>query len=191
MYGEASPDRKDRAIRWRLLLLTTNLRYPLSVSSATTLPIASDTALEQDTAELYDALSELVRVYQFRDRDRICCYDVSVTQCYGLEALVRRGGMTLNDLAALLYLDKSTASRVVDALERKGYVTRRPHPDDRRAVLLEATAAGRALEGKIRDSILAEERQLLAGFAPDVRQAMTQLLRQLARATAMRGGACC
>jgi MarR family 2-MHQ and catechol resistance regulon transcriptional repressor len=146
----------------------------------------ADPGLERDTEALYDALSELVRVYQFRDRDRICCFDVSVTQCYALEALARRGGTTLNDLAAQLYLDKSTASRVVDALERKGYVTRLPHPEDRRAVLLEATAAGRALEGKIRDSILAEERKLLAGFAPDVRQAMTQLLRQLARATAAR-----
>jgi DNA-binding MarR family transcriptional regulator len=67
-------------------------------------------------------------------------------------------------------------------------VTRLTHPEDRRAVLLEATAAGRELEGKIRDSILAEERELLAGFAPDVRQAMTQLLRRLARATANRGG---
>ena len=74
-------------------------------------------------------------------------------------------------------------------------MTRLTHPDDRRAVLLEATAAGRELEGKIRDSILAEERELLAGFTPDVRQAMTQLLRQLAQATAARcGGApgsCC
>jgi MarR family 2-MHQ and catechol resistance regulon transcriptional repressor len=174
------------------------------VSTETALPIltpqAVDPGLERlglvrDTEALYDALTELVRVYQFRDRDRICCYDVSVTQCYALEALVRRGGMTLNDLAAQLYLDKSTASRVVDALERKGYMTRLPHPEDRRAVLLEATAAGRALEGKIRESILAEERELLAGFAPEVRQAMTQLLRQLARATATRGGgegaSCC
>ena len=166
------------------------------MSPETTLPsVATDPLLEQDTAEVYDALSELVRVYQFRDRDRICCYDVSVTQCYALEALVRRGGMTLNDLAAQLYLDKSTASRVVDALERKGYVTRLTHPEDRRAVLLDATPAGRALEGKIRDSILAEEREMLAGFAPDVRQAMAQLLRRLARATAARtgGGAtnCC
>src|SRR5215218_2725597 len=148
----------------------------------------SDPALERDAQALYGALSDLIRVYQFRDRDRICCYDVSVSQCYALEALVRKGGMSLNDLAALLYLDKSTASRVVDALERKGYMTRLPHPEDRRAVLLEATAAGRALEGKIRDSILAEERKLLASFAPEVRQAMTQLLRQLARATANRGG---
>ena len=86
-----------------------------------------DLALERDVHLFYDALSDLIRVYQFRDRDRICCYDVSVSQCYGLEALVRRGPMTLNDLAAHLYLDKSTASRVVDALERKGYVARSPH----------------------------------------------------------------
>lgn len=155
----------------------------------------ADPSLERDTAELYDALSELVRVYQFRDRDRICCYDVSVTQCYALEALVRRGGTTLNDLAAQLYLDKSTASRVVDALERKGYVTRLTHPEDRRAVLLDVTREGQALEGRIRDSILAEEQELLAAFAPDVRQAMAQLLRRLARAATARSGgeaaSCC
>jgi DNA-binding MarR family transcriptional regulator len=164
------------------------------VSTKTAPPIlvaetAADPALPRDTAELYDALSDLVRVYQFRDRDRICCHDVSVTQCYALEALVRQGGMSMNDLAARLYLDKSTASRVVDALERKGYVTRLPHPEDRRAVILEASAAGRALEGKIRDEILAEEQELLAGFAPEVRKAMAQLLRQLTRAVSDRGAA--
>src|SRR4026208_275729 len=63
----------------------------------------------------HEALAALVRVYQFRDRDRICCHDVSVTQCYALEALIRRGELTLNELARELYLDKSTASRVGDA----------------------------------------------------------------------------
>jgi DNA-binding MarR family transcriptional regulator len=157
--------------------------------------LPTDTTLARDTEELYDALEDLLRVYQFRDRDRICCFDVSVSQCYALEGLVRRGGMTLNDLAAYLYLDKSTASRVVDALERKGYVARLPHPADRRAVLLEATAAGRELEGQIRESILAEERQLLADFPPEVRQAMTVLIRRLARAASASvdtgGGSCC
>jgi hypothetical protein len=38
-----------------------------------------------DAETFHAALSELVRVYQFRDRDRICCHDVSVTQCYALE----------------------------------------------------------------------------------------------------------
>lgn len=157
--------------------------------------ITSDPSLARDTEELYDALEDLLRVYQFRDRDRICCFDVSVSQCYALEGLVRRGGMTLNDLAAFLYIDKSTASRVVDALERKGYVTRLAHPQDRRAVLLEATPSGRELEGRIRESILAEERQLLADFAPEVRQSMTLLIRRLARAASeaveASGGSCC
>jgi MarR family transcriptional regulator, 2-MHQ and catechol-resistance regulon repressor len=166
------------------------------MAAATLLPVLNvDPDLEQDSADLYDALSNLVRVYQFRDRDRICCYDVSVTQCYALEGLVRLGGMTLNELAAHLFLDKSTASRVVDALERKGYVARSTHPQDRRAVLLEATETGRALEGKIREEMLIEEGKLLADFPHDVRQAMTQLLRRLARAAAGRvetgGGSCC
>jgi DNA-binding MarR family transcriptional regulator len=166
------------------------------MDTAALLPVLnSGPDLEQDAADLYGALSDLVRVYQFRDRDRICCYDISVTQCYALEELVRRGGMTLNDLAAHLYLDKSTASRVVDALERKGYVARSTHPRDRRAVLLEATETGRTLEGTIRKEALAEEQQLLAGFPHEVRQAMTQLLGKLTRAAASNveagGGSCC
>lgn len=155
----------------------------------------SDSRLDRDTRTIYQALSDLIRVYQFRDRDRICCYDVSVSQCYALEALVRRGPLTLNELAAHLYLDKSTASRVVDALERKGYVNRTPDPKDRRALRLEATAAGRRLVQRIEGEILAEERRLLADFPPEVRRSMAVLLRRLAEAAADRvdtsGGQCC
>lgn len=158
-------------------------------------PAPADLSLEQDARAFYAALSDLIRIYQFRDRDRICCHDVSVSQCYGLQALVEHGGMTLNDLAAHLYLDKSTASRVVDALERKGYVERAPHPGDRRALLLAATAAGRELHRRIQRDLLAEEEALLAGFDPEIRRAMTQLLARLARAAAARveagGGSCC
>jgi DNA-binding MarR family transcriptional regulator len=156
---------------------------------------AADPALERDARALYGALSDLIRIYQFRDRDRICCHDVSVSQCYALESLVRQGGMTLNDLAAYLYLDKSTASRVVDSLERKGYVARSSHPSDRRAVLLEATPSGKDLYRRIEADIVAEEMTLLAGFDPEIRQAMTHLIARLARAAAQRvqtgGGSCC
>jgi MarR family 2-MHQ and catechol resistance regulon transcriptional repressor len=155
----------------------------------------ADPGLERDVHLFYDALSDLIRVYQFRDRDRICCYDVSVSQCYGLEALVRRGPMTLNDLAAHLYLDKSTTSRVVDSLEKKGYVTRSPHPDDGRSLLLVTTAAGRDLHSRIESDLVAEERGLLADFDPETRSAMIQLLSRIARAASARvqtsGGSCC
>lgn len=156
--------------------------------------VSSASALSEDTRALYDALSELIRIYQFRDRDRICCYDVSVTQCYALEALVAEAGMTMNSLAAHLYLDKSTTSRVVDALERKGYVKRSSHPEDARSILLEVTTDGRDLHNRIVAGILKEERELLSEFRPEVRQSMIQLLKRLARAAERRvqdGGRTC
>jgi DNA-binding MarR family transcriptional regulator len=144
--------------------------------------------LEADAVELHTALTELVRVYQFRDRDRICCHDISVTQCYALEALIRRGPSGLNDLAAELYLDKSTASRVVATLERKKYVTRERHPEDGRAVVLSASPAGRRLCERIRTDLVAETRQLLEGFEPEVRKGAARLILRLARAAAERSG---
>ena len=63
------------------------------MSTATRKPPARSSDLESDAAALQAAVSELVRVYQFRDRDRICCHDISVTQCYALETLVEHGPM--------------------------------------------------------------------------------------------------
>lgn len=154
-----------------------------------------DDCLAADTRSFYEALSELIRLYQFRDRDRICCYDVSITQCYALDALARDKAMTLNDLASHLYLDKSTTSRVVDALERKGYVVRSEHPADGRALRLKMTSAGRALHCRILNDILAEEEALLAEFSPEVRRSMTQVVVRLMKTAEGRlssfGSGCC
>jgi DNA-binding MarR family transcriptional regulator len=149
---------------------------------------AAATSPKDDAANLYAALSDLVRVYQFRDRDRICCHDISVTQCYALEALSRLGPRTLNELAAQLYLDKSTASRVVATLERKGYVVRQRHPRDGRSILLDLTASGKRLYGRIERDLIEETRQLLQDFEPAVRQAAPALLSRLARAAEQRSG---
>ena len=155
----------------------------------------TESRLDADAAAVNAALSDLVRVYQFRDRDRICCHDISVTQCYALEALIRRGPSTLGQVAAELYLDKSTASRVVSTLERKRYVSRTAHPDDGRAVLLKATSAGLRLYEKIKRTLLEEEKELLRDFEPAVRAAAAEIMSRLARVAASRSGlapkACC
>jgi MarR family 2-MHQ and catechol resistance regulon transcriptional repressor len=148
--------------------------------------IAAELRLDADARALHQTLSELLRVFQFRDRDRICCHDVSVTQCHALGVLAQRDELTLNELATVLYLDKSTASRVVDALVTKGYVTRTPHPGDRRALQLALTPAGRALYEQIDGELLAELRTVAAGFAPEVRQAMTRMLGELLSAAGSR-----
>ncbi len=148
----------------------------------------SEAALDRDARELYEALNDLVRLYQFRDRNVICCNDVSVTQCYALQALTRGGGMTLGSLARELFLDKSTTSRVVESLERKGYVRRAAHPDDGRAIILSLTASGRGLHGRIVRTLVEEEKRLIAHLSPEVRRAATDLIRDLGRAATDRMG---
>ena len=142
--------------------------------------------LEQDALALHAAVSDLVRIYQFRDRDKICCYDVSVTQCYAMEILLRDGPMQLGRLAAALRLDKSTTSRVIDALERKKYVERVPSPDDRRALALRITRAGKALNARIHADLIAQQKDLLRDLDPQLRASVTDVIERLALAAESR-----
>jgi MarR family transcriptional regulator, 2-MHQ and catechol-resistance regulon repressor len=137
--------------------------------------------IDEDARALQTAVADLVRVYQFRDRDRICCHDISVTQCYALETLVEHGPMRLGMLARQLFLDKSTTSRVVGALVRKGYVDTREEAADRRARLLHATPRGERLCARIIGDLVAQQKELLRDMAPDVRAGVIQVIRGLAR----------
>jgi DNA-binding MarR family transcriptional regulator len=156
--------------------------------------------LQKDAADLQSAVAELVRVYQFRDRDRICCHDISVTQCYALEMLVEHGPMRLSGLVERLFLDKSTTSRVVSSLVKKGYVDQRADTHDGRATALHVTASGKRLYHRITDDLVEQQKQLLQDLDPEVREGVVRVIRGLARAADSRfrtgvsvgpGAACC
>ena len=153
-------------------------------------------ALDRDAVALQQAVADLVRVYQFRDRDRICCHDVSVTQCYALETLVEHGPMRLSALADRLFLDKSTTSRVVNTLVRKGYVEQRADTTDGRAMLINATRQGQRLCTRITSDLVDQQKQLLEDLAPELRAGVVQVIQRLAHAADARfrsgvAGGCC
>ena len=148
----------------------------------------SGQSLARDALDLHRAVSDLVRIYQFRDRKSICYYNVSVTQCYALSTVVAQGSLTQNELAAELYLDKSTASRVIGALVSKGYVRRTTDPDDGRVRNLEATAKGQGLHERIERDLVEEMQGLMTGNNPATRRATIELIARLADAAAARFG---
>lgn len=55
-----------------------------------------------------------------------------------------RGPLSQRQLAAACGVTEQTTSRVVARMERTGYVTRTPHEQDRRRLVLSITDAGRA-----------------------------------------------
>ena len=57
------------------------------------------------------------------------------------------GGATVTELAEHLGFTRQAASQIVDELVYKGYVERRPHPDDARSRLVVLTEHGRLCTG--------------------------------------------
>jgi DNA-binding MarR family transcriptional regulator len=62
---------------------------------------------------------------------------LSVTESKASDYLARLGPLTPKELARHSGLAPASVTALVDRLERKGIVRRKPHPDDRRKVLVE------------------------------------------------------
>ncbi|MER6676422.1 MarR family winged helix-turn-helix transcriptional regulator [Streptomyces sp. NPDC000983] len=88
-------------------------------------------------------------------------------------------GATATELAAHLGVTKQAASQLVDELVRKGYVERRPHPEDARARLVVLTERGwactRAAEAAMADAVRAWEGVLGAGELRALRDRLARI----------------
>ncbi len=131
---------------------------------------------------LYRALARLARRYQFRSRDEVCCYGLTVSQCYALQALSEVGLLTSSELASRLGLDRSTTTRLVDRLMRKKLAVRRRKADDTRVREVEITEAGRRLTAKIEEEFAHLLTQALHDLPPAVRRALPETIQRLTAA---------
>ena len=92
---------------------------------------------------LHSAALHLLRRLRIEDES----LGISAPRHSALSVLVFGGPRRIGELADAEQVEPPTMTRLVDALERDGYVTRSPDPDDRRAVVISATASGtRALK---------------------------------------------
>ncbi|MFD8418910.1 MarR family winged helix-turn-helix transcriptional regulator [Streptomyces sp. NPDC059466] len=98
------------------------------------------------------------------------------------------------DLVRLMDSDAATMTRTVRRLEEAGFVRRRPSPTDRRASLIEPTAASRALRREVEQVWSHLEDLSTAGLSADERTAalhtLERLEHNLVQAAAGPDGAC-
>lgn len=124
------------------------------------------------------AMSELAL-----DRDR----KVAVADALGLSwtrvLAVRRlavDPLTQRELAERLSADPPYVTLMIDDLEERGLVRRKPHPTDRRAKLVELTASGRAAAARA-DAILDEPPAELHDVPDADLEAVLRVLERLSR----------
>jgi DNA-binding MarR family transcriptional regulator len=75
--------------------------------------------------------------------------DLTPEQWAVLIRLWEQDGRAQSDLSEATFRDAPTMSRIVDGMETRGLIERRPHPEDRRIKLIHLTRHGRALEKKL------------------------------------------
>jgi DNA-binding MarR family transcriptional regulator len=78
-----------------------------------------------------------------------------------------------------LMLSSAGITSRLDRLERRGYVKRTRHPDDRRGVLVELTVAGRDILNQAVGANTGREKQLMANLTKQEQKALTGLLKKL------------
>ncbi|MEV7868339.1 MarR family transcriptional regulator [Streptomyces sp. NPDC088124] len=86
--------------------------------------------------------------------------------------------MPMRRIAQKLKCEPSNVTGIVDRLEARGLVERRPDPDDRRVKLAAPTEKGRATAARLRDS-LDFAREPLAGLSEEERTTLRDLLKRM------------
>lgn len=135
--------------------------------------------LETQVERMQRLMQELMRKYQMRDRNEICCCGISVSQCYALDALGENGEMTMVQLAKHLFLDKSTCTRVVDPLVQRGLVERLASARDRREIIVRLSDDGEKLRKEILTELRASQRQILERIPSEKREQILEGLELL------------
>jgi DNA-binding MarR family transcriptional regulator len=106
-------------------------------------------------------------------------FDLTPVQYAALVAIRTHPGIDATRLSAVIAFDRSTLGSVIERLEAKVLVTRKPSRDDKRVKLLYLTKAGEALLRDIVPAVDRAQARMLQPLNPADRKALLALLTQL------------
>lgn len=135
---------------------------------------------KQLAAELLDLWHHLMRGTSQQLYALITELDISITQMKTLHALDDLADeVSVKDLGDRLGLSLPGASRIVDALLRRGWLERREDPDDRRMKRVGITPAGREALQRIETARLAGLEDYAVSLTPEQRARLSAALSDL------------
>lgn len=96
-----------------------------------------------------------------------------------LYRLNRQDGLTQTVIAALMMRDKTTITRRLDTLVRKGFIERRPDQQDRRRFCIHLTDTGRHAVPALSELVAAFQQEVLNGISEADRRATFNTLKNI------------
>ena len=121
-------------------------------------------------------LAQVCRVHHGRARELLHEIGLYRGQPPLLDILYDEEGLTHSELATRLQVAPATVTKMLQRMEKAGFLSRRPDPEDQRVSRVYLTDAGREIRAEMRARLdrLAEE--TLAGLSAEERASLHELL---------------
>lgn len=142
----------------------------------TAAPASSHTVHSADVLRQFRVVFRAVKQH-FQWVERAC--GVSGSQLWVLATVGRNPGMRVGALAQALSIHQSTASNLLERVEKLGYLKRTRDPEDQRSVRLHLTPAGEAVVAKAPEPLEGVLPNALASLPPELLAQLHDGMRQL------------
>jgi DNA-binding MarR family transcriptional regulator len=111
--------------------------------------------------------------------EECAAFDLTPVQYAALVAIGEHPGIDATRLSAMIAFDRSTLGSVIERLEAKSLILRRPNSEDKRVKLLELTQHGRALLELATPAVDKAQERMLAQLQPADRRILMRILTDL------------
>jgi len=143
--------------------------------------MGSETNLNESelALKLFVVFSRANRAVTDRVTEDIKSHGLNPTEFAVLELLFHKGDQPIQQIGQKILLSSGSMTYVIDKLEEKGFLRRKPCPNDRRVTYATITAAGQTLMEKIFPKHREAIRSIFSALDSDEKQEMIQLLKKL------------
>jgi DNA-binding MarR family transcriptional regulator len=127
-------------------------------------------------------LRHVAFIIKKRGRDILSDFEITTPQFLALVVLKDKPGITMGELCERLFLACSTATDLIDRMEKNGYLDRNRDPEDRRVIRLSITGKGKDIISQV---INARRRYVESILAQLTQEEIDQLERSLEKLDAL------
>lgn len=137
-------------------------------------------------SELQEQMMALVRTFGLhKPEETPCGCGVTVAEAYTLTELDKESQLSQNELVQRLNLAKSSVSRLVDKLVKRGWIARERSTEDGRVWLLSLTEAGKDTAENLTQARQAKFTQVMVHIPEDEQENVLHALEVLVQAMRM------
>lgn len=126
--------------------------------------MVTKTNVDRHVAEIEELLRNVGTILKKRGRDILSNFDITPPQLDALLVLREYGELTMGELCQRMYLACSTATDLIDRMERNGLIERARDTADRRVIRLKVLPKG----SSVIDEVLEARRTYLAAILAEI-----------------------